>query len=46
MYFSPPLPLPAATGVLYIPKIEEKEDEEPKRIVPKNDNKQKSLFEF
>ena len=30
----------------YIPKIEEKEDEEPKRIVPKNDNKQKSLFEF
>ena len=23
MYFSPPLPLPAATGVLYIPKIEE-----------------------
>ena len=30
----------------YIPKIEEKEDQEPKRIVPKNDNKQKSLFEF
>jgi hypothetical protein len=30
----------------YIPKIEEREDEEPKRIVPKNDNKQKSLFEF
>ena len=30
----------------YIPKVEEKEDEEPKRIVPKNDNKQKSLFEF
>ena len=30
----------------YIPKIEEKEGQEPKRIVPKNDNKQKSLFEF
>ena len=30
----------------YIPKIEEKGDEEPKRIVPKNDSKQKSLFEF
>ena len=30
----------------YIPKIEEKEDQEPKRIIPKNDNKQKSLFEF
>ena len=30
----------------YVPKIEEKDDEEPKRIVPKNDNKQKSLFEF
>ena len=30
----------------YIPKIEEKGDNEPKRIVPKNDNKQKSLFEF
>ena len=30
----------------YIPKIEEKQDQEPKRIVPKNDNKQKSLFEF
>ena len=30
----------------YIPKIEENEDEKPKRIVPKNDKKQKSLFEF
>ena len=30
----------------YVPKIEEKEDDEPKRIIPKNDNKQKSLFEF
>jgi len=30
----------------YVPKIDEKEDEEPKRILPKNDNKQKSLFEF
>ena len=30
----------------YVPKKEEKDDKEPKRIVPKNDNKQKSLFEF
>ena len=30
----------------YIPEIEEKVKDEPKRIVPKNDNKQKSLFEF
>ena len=30
----------------YVPKIEKKEDDEPKRIMPKNDNKQKSLFEF
>ena len=30
----------------YIPEIEKKVDDEPKRIVPKNDNKQKSLFEF
>ena len=30
----------------YIPVIEEKDEDEPKRIVPKNDNKQKSLFEF
>ena len=30
----------------YVPKIEENEDDGPKRIVPKNDNKQKSLFEF
>ena len=30
----------------YVPKIEEKKDDEPKRIIPKNDNKQKSLFEF
>ena len=30
----------------YIPKIEENEGEKPKRIVPKNDKKQKSLFEF
>ena len=30
----------------YVPKINEKENEEPKRIVPKNDHKQKSLFEF
>ena len=30
----------------YIPKIEDKRDEKPKRIVPKNDSKQKSLFEF
>ena len=30
----------------YIPKIEEKDEDEPKRIVQKNDKKQKSLFEF
>ena len=30
----------------YIPEIEEKDEDEPKRIVPKNDKKQKSLFEF
>ena len=30
----------------YIPEIEDKDEEEPKRITPKNDNKQKSLFEF
>ena len=30
----------------YIPKIGEKDEDEPKRIVPKNDKKQKSLFEF
>ncbi|MDG1544986.1 MAG: hypothetical protein P8R32_01885, partial [Candidatus Poseidoniia archaeon] len=30
----------------YVPKIEDKDDEEPKRIVPRNDKKQKSLFEF
>ena len=30
----------------YIPEIEDKDEDEPKRIDPKNDNKQKSLFEF